>query len=90
MPSFDDESAHRRQRIIAGLQGRGLEQAASDQRLWEDMQAEAASSDPDRLVTPDLIQLARMAREVRAHRPPLGLFFSTDDVIIVPDSWAAS
>ena len=48
------------------------------------MKAEAASTDPDRLVPPDLIRVAEEARAVQAGKPPLGMFFSTDDVILVP------
>ncbi|HKA07086.1 MAG TPA: hypothetical protein VKD71_07495 [Gemmataceae bacterium] len=76
--------ATRRQRIIAGLQGRSIEQAVLDRQLWEDMQAEAASDDPNKLVTPDLLRIVEEARAVRAREPNLKLFFSTDDVIIVP------
>jgi hypothetical protein len=83
MPSHDP-MAERRQRIIAGLQGRSLEQAIADNGLWRDIQEEAASPDPDRLVPPDLIRVVEEARVLRVREPHLSLFFSTDDVIIVP------
>jgi hypothetical protein len=74
----------RRERIIAGLRGRSLEEAAADPALRQDMRDEAASPDPDRLVTPDLVRLMDQAQELRLKQPSLQLFFSTDDVIIVP------
>jgi hypothetical protein len=84
MPTPDAAIAARRQRIIAGLQGRGLEQAVADPALWNDLEAEANSDDPDKLVTPDLLLVVRQARMVRLREPTLGLFFNTDDVILVP------
>jgi len=83
MPPLDEKAA-RRQRIIAGLQGRGLEQALTDRALWDDMKAEADSDDPNKLVSPDLIRLVEGVRDVRKQKAPFGLFLSTDDVIIVP------
>lgn len=82
-PPLDDVTA-RRQRIIAALRGRGLEQAAADPRLRADLEAEAAAPEPDRLVHPDLLRVVDEARAVCLRQPALGLFFSTDDVIIVP------
>ena len=83
-PPPPSESASRRSRITEGLRGRGLEQAFADRGLWRDLEDEARSGDPDRLVTDDMLAVARRAREVQRGRPPLGLFFSTDDVILVP------
>jgi pimeloyl-ACP methyl ester carboxylesterase len=84
MPTPDPAVAARRQRIIAGLQGRGLDQAIADPALWNDLEAEARSDDPHKLVTPDLLLVARQARMVRLREPNLGLFFNTDDVILIP------
>ena len=79
-----DEQATRRQKIIEGLRGRDLDQAVADPDLLKAMREEAESTDPNRLVTPDLLRVAEEARAVRREQPPLGFFFSTDDVILVP------
>jgi hypothetical protein len=84
IPAASDEKNARRQRIVEGLRGRGLEQASSDEHLRQDMLDEARSGDPDRLVTDDMLRVVQLAREVQSGPPPLGLFFSTDDVILVP------
>ncbi len=78
------DAASRRQRIIAGLQGRNLEDAAVEPALRADLEAEAASADPDKLVTPDLLEVVDQARAARHRGPEMGLFVSTDDVVIVP------
>ena len=78
------EREQRRQRIIAGLRGRDLQNVVDDPALLADMRAESESTDGDKLVPRDLM---RQLDAVRADRPahsPMGLFFSTDDVIIVP------
>ena len=79
-----DQVIARRQRIIAGLQGRALDQAIADPDLWADMKAESESTNPDRLVVPDMIRAVEQARAVQLNSPHLGLFFSTDDAIVVP------
>lgn len=84
-PSEVPETALRRQRIAAGLRNGGFTQAYTDVALWEDMQAEARSGDPDRLVNQDMLRVVESARASRQEgQMPLGLFFSTDDVIILP------
>jgi hypothetical protein len=80
----DPVAQKRREVIIAGLRGRRLDEAAADPAFRQAMREEAASPDPDRLVTPDLVHLMDQARELRLRQPSLQLFFSTDDVIIVP------
>jgi hypothetical protein len=80
----DPAAQARRERIIAGMRGRSLDEAAADPQLRQDLRDEANSPDPDRLVTPDLVQLMEQARELRLKQPSLQLFFSTDDVILVP------
>src|SRR5580693_4703022 len=82
MPSPIKVKKAARRRIITGLAGRGLEQAFADEALWKDMEAD--SSDPNPLVTTDLLEVAKEARRIQGGSPPLGLFFSTDDVILVP------
>ena len=57
-----DERAVRRQKIIEGMRGRDLDQAVADPDLLKAMREEAASPDPDRLVTPDLLRVAEEAR----------------------------
>lgn len=82
-PALDERLA-RRQRIIAGMQGRELEQVVHDPSLWDDFRAEADSPDPDRLVTPDLLGMLERTRAQVRSGPRIGLFFSTDDVLLVP------
>jgi hypothetical protein len=83
MPPLNDRDAHR-ERIIAGLRGRSLEEALDDPALRADLEEEARSPEHDRLVHPDLLRVVEQARTVRLREPNLGLFFSSDDVIIVP------
>src|SRR5262245_65550116 len=78
------ETIERRQRILIGLTGRSLEQAVAIKPLWDDIKAEAASAEPDAIVPPDLVRVLEQARAVRERQPHLELFFSTDDVMIVP------
>lgn len=82
--AIPDARTLRRQKIIDGLRSRRLDEAVADPDLLRAMREEAASPDRDRLVTPDLLRLAERARAARLDQPPLGLFFSTDDVILVP------
>ena len=84
MPAAPDEVRLRRHRILSGLQGRGIEQAILDRKLWEDMRTEAASKDPHKIVSPDLLRIVEEARQVRQRQANLRLFISTDDVVIVP------
>lgn len=73
----------RKQRIVEGLRGRSLELAAADPALRPELEAEADSPDPDRLVTRDLLEVADAARRARRAGPSLALF-SRADVIVVP------
>jgi hypothetical protein len=84
LTDVDPAAQARRERIIAGMRGRSLDEAAADPQVRQDLRDEAASPDPDRLVTPDLVRLMDEARELRLKQPSLQLFFSTDDVILVP------
>jgi hypothetical protein len=74
----------RKKRIIEGVRGQGLEQAAADPALRRDMEAEADSDDPKKLVNHDLLALADAARAARQAGPSVSLFFSNADVILVP------
>jgi pimeloyl-ACP methyl ester carboxylesterase len=80
MPS---ETLERRQRILVGLRGRNLEQAATDPALMADLRAEADSPEP-RLVPPDLVKLIDSTRAARAARPTLGISITPEDVILIP------
>src|SRR5262249_47324707 len=82
VPSNEDQE--RRKRILEGLQGRDLEQSFANRALWKDIREEANSADPDKLVIPDAIKAFEQARNHQLAGKSLGLFFSTDDVIIVP------
>jgi hypothetical protein len=73
----------RKARILDGLRGRSLDAAAADPRLRPDLEAEARSADPQKLVTKDLLKVADAARRARPTGPSLALF-STADVILVP------
>src|SRR5947209_5553701 len=83
-PVVRDERQERRRRIIEALQGRDLEQAVAKKSLWDDIQKESESNDPDKLITPDGVKAFKQARAHQLAERSLGLFFSTDDVIIVP------
>src|SRR3954471_22392347 len=83
-PELDLEHQQRRRRIVEGLQGRDLGQAIADKQLWKDIQDEANSDDPDKLVTRDTIRIVEEARARQVGEPALSLFFSTDDVLIIP------
>ncbi len=74
----------RKKRILEGVRGQGLEQAAADPLLRRDMEAEADSDDPKKLVNHDLLAVADAARQARRAGPSLSLFFSTADVILLP------
>ena len=80
-PPADKE---RKKRIVRGLRGRGLEQALADPDLRRDMEAEANSTTPKKIVTWDLLEVADAARRARLARPSLAFSIFTADVIIVP------
>ena len=82
-PEMADARA-RKVRILQGLQGRELQQAIFDPGLWADLLEEAGSGGEDALVTPGVIAAIEQARGQRLGGDSLGLFFSTDDVLIVP------
>ncbi len=74
----------RRMRIIRGMQGRDLHQAVFDRELWADLKTEAMSSEEDTLVSIDAVEAIERAQKKRLADGSLGVFFNTDDVIIVP------
>jgi hypothetical protein len=84
MPPLSERDNQRRQRIIAGLRGRDLQNVVDDPVLLADMRAESESTDEDKLVPRDLMRQLDAVRVNRPAHSPLSLFFSTDDVIIVP------
>ena len=51
----------RKARILDGLRGRSLEAAAADPNFRPDLEAEARSADPQKLVTEDLLASLRAA-----------------------------
>ena len=87
-PSAQGRDA-RRTRVIAGFRARNLDQVTADAELMSDLRAEAACADPDKLICGDLLLLANWARRLQEGPPALGLFFSTDDVILVPGVMAS-
>ena len=84
MPPLSRARAATPSRIIAGLRGRDLQNVADDPALLADMRAESESTDEDKLVPRDLMRQLDAVRANRSADVPMGLFFSTDDVIIVP------
>ncbi|HEY8504247.1 MAG TPA: hypothetical protein VIL46_06665, partial [Gemmataceae bacterium] len=83
--------ARRRLRLLRELQGQSLETAYLRTDIRADLEAEAASGDPDALFTPDaLAHLEELVRERQRQRPEPALFFSTDYVVIVPGFMGSS
>src|SRR5688572_12343515 len=86
MPITESDRARKR-RILEALARHSLAQAVADPILRSDLEAEADSadprdpSDPQKLVTRDLLQIADARRRTAAGAAP---FFSSADVIIVP------
>ncbi len=74
----------RLKRIIEGLRGREFNKAIADKDLWDAIREEASSDDPDKLVTQGTVRVLEGARARQKAGRSLSLFFSTDDVIIVP------
>src|SRR5579872_6570249 len=74
----------RKKRIIQGLRGRSLEQALADPDLRRDLEAEANSAVPKKIVTRDLLAVADAAKKARLTGPSLAFSIFTADVIIVP------
>jgi hypothetical protein len=90
-PPPADTPPLRRQRLLVQLQGRRLEEAYLRPDLRRDLEAEAASPDSDRLIGPEQLALLRELVEARqgalrpvSSVPTAELFFSTDQVVIVP------
>ncbi len=74
----------RRVFILNGLRGRDLEQAITDPKLWAEIKEEARSDGADRLVTPEAVALVESIHAQQAADRSLSLFYSTDDVLIIP------
>jgi hypothetical protein len=92
-----DPKYERRSRIASALYGRPLNRALALQQkpaskgvpsLWEDLEGEAAdhaAGDSSALVTPEMLaQIRKLQTQEHAAGRELGLFNSTDDVIIIP------
>ena len=92
-----DPKYERRSRIASALYGRPLNRALALQQkpaskgvpsLWEDLEGEAAdhvAGDSSALVTPEMLaQIRKLQSQEHAAGRELGLFNSTDDVIIIP------
>jgi pimeloyl-ACP methyl ester carboxylesterase len=83
----------RRRRLVEELQGRRLDEAYQIPSIRADLEQEAVSPSPDRLVTAD--QLAQL-RELIAERDQATealapeAFFSTDQVVVVPGFMGSS
>src|SRR3954447_18740204 len=81
----------RRRRLMAGALGRPLDEAYQHPQIRVDLESEAASGDPEALVTPAMLEDLRdlmaekRALARRAENGPAGarLFFSTDAVVLV-------
>lgn len=72
----------RKRRILRALNERSLLQAAADTKVRTDLEAEANSDAPKKLVTRDMLDIADARRQAPEQN---GLaFFSSADVIIVP------
>src|SRR4051794_27268751 len=84
MPEPVSERDARRTRLVSGFRGRGLDQVVLDPELRADLRAEADSRGQDKLITHDLLRVADWSRQIVRGNAPLALFFSTDDVILIP------
>ena len=74
----------RKKAILEAVRVQGFVNAATDRTIRPKMEEEADSDAADRVVTHDLLRVADAIRASRVQGPPLALFRSTDDVIIVP------
>jgi hypothetical protein len=83
-PTITMERQFRRIRILRGMQGRDLHQAVFDRDLWADIKAEAMAGQDDSLISLDAVEAIERAQRKRLAEGSLGVFFSSDDVIIVP------
>ena len=82
LPSIHDE---RRRRIVQALSGRTLREAIELPDVRKDLYEEAAAGGDDALVTPEMLANAEKLRAYeRQAGPTLQLFYSTDDLILVP------
>src|SRR4051794_36555381 len=81
VPLTDEE---RRRLILEGLRGRDLDRAIAEPKLWAAIKAEAESANPNKLVTPESVQLVEAIRRKQSTDRSFSLFFSTDDVLIIP------
>lgn len=90
-PNSDPDRAERRRAILqAGSWSEALERPEIA-RLLDDEARDPGLSDRQRLFTPDQLALARLLRdEADRARDRLGLFFSTDDVVVVPGFMGSS
>ena len=70
--------------ILEGLRGRELDQALAEPKLWAAIREESKSANPNRLVSPESVELVEAIRRKQATNRSLSLFFSTDDVLIIP------
>lgn len=84
-----DSRAERRQRLLQALQGRRLDEAYLLPDVRRDLEAEAADTDADRLVTPDQLELTRELAALKVAGAESFAFFSTDQVVIVPGFMAS-
>src|SRR3954463_7677813 len=88
----------RRRRLMAGALGRSLDEAYRHPQIRADLEAEAASGDPEALVTPAMLDDLRdlmaekQALALRAESEPSAarLFFSTEAVVLVPGFLASA
>jgi hypothetical protein len=98
--TVDQARQERRRRLLQNLQGRKLEEGYLHPEIRQDLEREAADTDPNALVTQDMLRhlreltAAKQTQQLSAGRPAVPAFaptatipeafFSTDAVVIVP------
>ncbi|MBN9518555.1 hypothetical protein J0H58_08565 [bacterium] len=82
-PDVTDADRARKRKILDALRNRSFDHAAADPAVRPLLDEEAHANIAQKLVTPDALKIADVARPARDGGPAFGLF-SSADVIIVP------